>query len=278
MPLNNACRRVAVAGLCVLLAGAPIAASAQTLTEFPGRSLYDRFGVQAIDLFDLRGQLSRFTVIDVRPRFEYDILHIEGAHHVELHAPDFLDQVRDLEREHGGPLVFYCNGRESYLAYRAVAQVNEEDDIGPAQAFDAGVLDWAERYSNFAVLRGVPVNEDPGALISGEAFEARLLDAQAFADRVRQDPDAMVLDIRSPAERDEISLFTGREQTVPLTDMERLDAALSAAHDAGQALLIFDQHGQQVRWLQYHLEERGIEDYHFLDGGLQGFYDEVMAR
>ncbi|MGM0552622.1 MAG: rhodanese-like domain-containing protein [Pseudomonadota bacterium] len=278
MPLINACRRVAVAGLCLLLAGGPVAASAQGLIEFPGRSLYDRFGVQAIDLFDLRGQLSRFTVIDVRPRFEYDILHIEGAHHVDLHAPDFLDQVRELEREFGGPLVFYCNGRQSYLSYRAVARVNEQDDIGPAQAFDAGILDWAERYPSHTLLWGTSLDVSDESLISDEEFQARLLDAQAFAERVRENPDAVVLDIRSPAERDEISLFTGREQAVPLTEMDRLDATLRAVQDAGQSLLIFDQHGQQVRWLQYHLEERGIQDYHFLDGGLQGFYDEVMMR
>lgn len=32
-------------------------------------------------------------------------------------------------------------------------------------------------------------------------------------------------------------------------------------------LLIFDQVGKQVKWLQYYLEEYGYENYHFLEGG-----------
>ena len=270
-------RLAAVMALCVGLAGAPIAASAQAFVEFPGRSLYERFGVDAVDLFDLRGQLSRSTLIDVRPRLEYDILHIEGAHHVPLSAPDFEDQVRALEAEHGGPLVFYCNGRTSYMSYRAAARANSAG-LGPTQAYDAGVKDWAERYPGLAMLRGERIEDPESQLIDDAVFEARLLDADTFARRVRNDDGAVVIDVRGNEERDEISLFAGREISAPLQDITRLNRVLGQARRDGVPLLIFDQNGQQVRWLQYHLEEGGIDDYRFLEGGLQRFYDEVMTR
>ncbi|WP_018938386.1 MULTISPECIES: rhodanese-like domain-containing protein [unclassified Thioalkalivibrio] len=277
MTFRSLSPRLAVMALCFGLAAAPVVASAQAFVEFPGRSLYERFGVDAVDLFDLRGQLSRSTVIDVRPRLEYDILHIEGAHHVPLGAPDFEDQVRALEEQHGGPLVFYCNGRESYMSYRAAARANAAG-LGPTQAYDAGVADWADRYPGLAMLRGEPIEDPETQLITDEAFEARLLDADTFARRVRNDDNAVVLDVRGNEERDEISLFAGREMSAPLENIDTLNRFLGRANRDGDALLIFDQNGQQVRWLQYHLEERGIENYHFLEGGLQQFYDEVMAR
>ena len=277
MTFRSLSPRLAAMALCVGLAGAPIAASAQAFVEFPGRSLYERFGVDAVDLFDLRGQLSRSTLIDVRPRLEYDILHIEGAHHVPLGATDFEDQVRALEEQHGGPLVFYCNGRESYMSYRAAARANS-GGLGPTQAYDAGVKDWAERYPGLAILRGEPIEDPESQLIAEEAFEARLLDADSFARRVRDDDDAVVVDVRGNEQRDEISLFAGREVSAPLQNIDRLNRIVDQARRDGSPLLIFDQNGQQVRWLQYHLEERGIEDFRFLEGGLQRFYDEVMSR
>ncbi len=277
MTFRSLSPRLAVMALCVGLAGAPVMATAQAFVEFPGRSLYERFGVNAVDLFDLRGQLSRSTLIDVRPRLEYDILHIEGAHHVPLGSPDFEDQVRSLEEQHGGPLVFYCNGRESYLSYRAAARANSAG-LGPTQAYDAGVKDWAERYPGLALLRGEPIEDPETQLIADDAFEARLLEADTFARRVRENDDAVVVDVRGNEERDEISLFAGREISAPLENIDRLNRIVDQARRDGAPLLIFDQNGQQVRWLQYHLDERGIEDYRFLEGGLQRFYDEVMAR
>jgi len=272
MTIRLTSRRAILAALCVVLGAAPVAASAQAY-EFPGRHLYERFGVEAIDLFDLRGQLSSSTLVDVRPRLEYDIMHIEGAHHVDMERSDFEQQVLALKSEHGGPLVFYCNGRQSYLSYRAAARATEAG-IQSAEAYDAGVKDWADRYPGLARLKGGPVNAED--LISEEAFEARLLEGERFAEQIASQPDAMVLDVRSSSDRDEVSLFQGREINAPLSDVDGLNRTLAEAQRAGQTLYIFDQHGQQVRWLQYHLRERGIDDYYFLAGGMQRFYDEVM--
>ena len=272
MTIRFSSRGAVLAALCIVLGAAPVAASAQAY-EFPGRHLYERFGVEAIELFDLRGQLSGSTLVDVRPRLEYEIMHIEGAHHVDLERSDFEEQVLELQRRHGGPLVFYCNGRQSYLSYRAAARASEAG-IESAQAYDAGVKDWVARYPGLARLKGGPVEADE--LISDGEFETRLLEGERFAARIADQPDAMVLDVRSTSERDEVSLFQGREVNGSLSDIEALNRTLAEARRAGQTLYIFDQHGQQVRWLQYHLRERGIGDYYFLAGGMQRFYDEVM--
>ena len=34
-----------------------------------------------------------------------------------------------------------------------------------------------------------------------------------------------------------------------------------------ETLLLFDQVGKQIKWLQYYLEEYGYTNYMFLDGG-----------
>ena len=49
------------------------------------------------------------------------------------------------------------------------------------------------------------------------------------------------------------------------------------ARKRGKTLLIYDEVGKQVRWLQYTLERYGIEQYYFMQGGAKGYYD-MLAR
>ncbi len=264
-------------GTVVLSAGlllTPVTLSAQ-LVEFPGRHLYERFGVEAIDLFDLRGQFSDSTLVDVRPAAEFDVVHMRDAHHVDLHDPQFAERVRELEASEDGALVFYCNGRVSDRAYRAVALANDAG-VSDTLAYDAGIGEWAESYPGFSRLRGEEFDTDD--LISDESFGARLLDSETFARRA-QEAGTQLLDVGGAADDDDIALFGGQERVLPVNDPQALDDALLAAAEDAETLLFFDQHGQQVRWLQYRLRDLGIEDerYYFLEGGMRAFYDEVMG-
>ncbi|OOC10226.1 MULTISPECIES: rhodanese-like domain-containing protein [Thioalkalivibrio] len=266
--------RSGVFALAAGLLATPVIVSAQ-LAEFPGRHLYERFGVEAIELFDLRGQFSGSTLVDVRPRAEFDVMRMRDAHHVNLHAPDFDERVRDLEAREGSPLVFYCNGRDSHRAYRAAARASDAG-LDAVLAYDAGMNDWARSYPRFSRLFGEAVEDDD--LIPDASFAARLLDGETFARRAQED-DSLLLDISGAGDEDDIALFGGRERVMPVNEPAALDDALRAAAADGDTLLIFDQHGQQVRWLQYRLRELGIEDerYYFLEGGMEAFYDEVMG-
>lgn len=247
------------------------AGHAATDTPFPGRALFST--VPVIELEALHARLRAVHVVDVRSRYEFDTLHIRGARHIPL-GPGFTDALGRLLSERDLPLVFYCNGKTCYKAYEACAKAREAG-ITRSHAFDAGVLDWARAYPDEAVLLGVtPVPKDH--LIDEEGFSARLLAPAVFAERIHAS-DAVVLDIRDPAQRAGALLFPGREVALSLDDAPRLEALLSDLVASGKTLLVYDEAGKQIRWFQYYLEARGVRDYYFMRGGDKAFFAEVLA-
>ena len=46
---------------------------------------------------------------------------------------------------------------------------------------------------------------------------------------------------------------------------------------SGQPLLVYDESGKQVRWLQYHLDEKGIKNYNFMKGGVKQYFKSLRG-
>lgn len=248
-----------------------VCASAQADSEFPGRASFPQIPVIEID--DLHENFTRYTVVDARSSYEYETLRIKGAHHVSLSSHDFAAQVQALVDEHGKPIAFYCNGKTCYKSYEATLKARRKG-IVDAVAFDAGVFDWVSAYPELGELLGQsPVS--PDALISTDRFRSRLLRPTEFADKADAG-SALVLDVRDRYQRDGIGFFPDVEENVPLDNAEKLNEYIRRAKDNGHALLIYDEAGKQVRWLQYRLEQAGLDEYYFMDGGAKAFYDALI--
>ncbi|WP_372985572.1 rhodanese-like domain-containing protein [Marinobacter sp.] len=252
--------------LCILLL---ISGFLQAEEGFPGRKLYPTVGT--IELDELRQQLDELTVVDVRSRFEYDTLHIAGAHHVALSDRDFATRVASLEAESGKPLVFYCNGRTCEKSYRAVAKTEHESTSAP-RSFDAGIFDWARANPDRTVLLGQPL-DDAGKLLTREKFEAHLLPPDQFGRELQA--AGFAVDARDSKERAGLALFMGWEKRIPFDNREKWDRLLSERTDNNKPLLIYDAVGKQVQWLQYFLEARGVQNYYFMAGGAKAFFDTL---
>lgn len=252
--------------LCMLLL---ISGLLQADEGFPGRKLYP--SVQTIELDQLRDQLDKLTVIDVRSRFEYDTLHIAGAHHIALSDRDFAGRVASLEAETGKPLVFYCNGRTCEKSYRAVVKVEHRSPVEP-KSFDAGIFDWARANPDRTVLLGQPL-DDAGKLLTKEKFEAHLLPPDQFGRELQA--AGFAVDARDSKERAGLALFMGWEKRIPFDNREKWDRLLAERTDNTRPLLIYDAVGKQVQWLQYLLEARGVQNYYFMAGGAKAFFDTL---
>ncbi|RMG59785.1 MAG: rhodanese-like domain-containing protein [Gammaproteobacteria bacterium] len=241
--------------------------------EFPNRAVYP--DVPVIETEDLYRNLDKHVVVDVRSRYEYDTLHIRGAGNIPLNSSDFIEQVRTLASSHPGKTIaFYCNGKTCRKSYKAARRARKYH-IDNVVAYDAGIFDWARAHPDQAVLLGqspVPA----GRLISTADFKKHLLDPDAFLEKARE-PGAIVLDIRDIRQREGISLLPpGREERVPL-DNEKLRKYVEQAQAEGRPLLIYDAVGKQVRWLQYFLEQAGLNNYWFMKGGIRSYLAELQS-
>ena len=242
-----------------------IASAALFAQEFPGRAIYPK--VPVIETDRLAQQFDQVTIVDVRSRYEYDTLHIDGAVNIPLNGKGFVDKVRTLQ-ENGKPVVFYCNGHSCYKSYKATRKALQAG-LNQVMAYDAGVFDWARAYPERAVLLGEkPL--DPNRLISREQLNAHLLSPQEFAKRTQGDVE--ILDVHDATQRGLIEIFPFRQTNIALDDTRRLEDYLKRVKASGRPLLVYDAAGKQVRWLQYRLQQAGVKNYWFMKGGMKAWF------
>ncbi len=235
--------------------------------EFPGRVKYHNIGV--VELNDLQANFNNYIVIDARSKYEYETLHIKGSINISINSPTFAQSLKALREKNNGPFVFYCNGHTCFKSYKAALKAKSYG-FENALSFDAGVFDWAKAFPKQAVLLGQsPI--DPNDLIAKSEFKKFLIDPLSFIDLI--ETSIGILDIRDEYQRDLISLFPFNNETViSLEDKERLNTFLESVSNNEKPLLIYDESGKQVRWLQYRLEQANIKNYWFLKGGSKGFF------
>lgn len=114
------------------------------VTEYLG----DRAGMDAVDSAELRRRLrdGDVTVLDVRPRLEYEAGHIRGARSVPF--DELGARLRELPP--GVEIVAYCRGPYCVFADEAVAALRAEGYR--ARRLSEGLPDWRAR--GFPVATG----------------------------------------------------------------------------------------------------------------------------
>lgn len=93
-------------------------------------------GAEPVGLDELRALSGEVTLIDVRPRLEFDAGHLPGAMSIPLE--DLATRMAELDP--GMPVVAYCRGPYCVLAAQAVVRLR---DAGlTAQRLAGGPPDW----------------------------------------------------------------------------------------------------------------------------------------
>ncbi len=235
---------------------------------FPGRHTYPHVKVYETD--QLNQEYDNVDIVDARSTFEYEVLHINKAKNIPLHDRAFTKKVRQLQKD-GKPIVFYCNGHTCYKSYKAAKRARI-DGIRNVFAYDAGIFDWARAHPEKATLLGhTPV--DPDKLISKADLKKHLLSPKAFNDKITD--ETLILDIREPAQRGLLELFPYRQESISMGETQKLRKFLMATKKSGRPLMVYDEVGKQVRWLQYYLQDIGIKNYYFLQGGVKNFFKSL---
>ncbi|MDZ7661617.1 rhodanese-like domain-containing protein [Thiohalophilus sp.] len=263
--------RVLVGFLSLLLIAV---SSAQANDEFPGRSLY--LDVPHIELDELAKRYDEVIIVDVRSGYEYDTLHIKKAINISLGASDYVDRMHQLRQANPDKtIVTYCNGKtcmKSYKAARKALQRGVENVV----SFDAGIMDWAQNQPERSVLLGEsPL--DPAKLIAKPVFKQHLIKPEEFVGNANRDGN-MIVDARDPLQRAGYALFMGKEHRASLADEKKMGELIAKAARTGETMYIYDEAGKQVRWLMYRLEQRGVKDYYFMEGGTNAFYKKLREE
>ena len=251
-----------------------VTASAAAESEFPGRKLY--LAVPYIELVDAFKRRNQSVFVDVRSAYEYQTLRIKGAINIPLADKKFIEKMKSLRlKERGKTMIVYCNGKTCMKSYKAVSKCRKYG-IDNVIAYDAGIMDWAKQYPSESVLLGKsPIK--PANLISKSRFKQHLISPEKFEEQVATS-NALVLDVRDQFQREGISIFVGKERRASLDNQQVVERYLDQARRENRTLLVYDQAGKQVRWLMYHIEEKGVKSFYFMNGGAHAYYKNLRQQ
>lgn len=240
---------------------------------FPGRKKYPK--VPFIELADLTKQFKDVVVVDARSTLEFETLHITGSVNIPVAKKTFADQIVKLRSTTDKPIVFYCNGRTCMKSFKAT-QAAMDAGVKNVFSFDAGIFEWTKANPKLAVLLGEsPVNV--ARLIPKKELKKRFLDPDTFSDRATASNKTLILDVRDKYQRAGIGFYPGKERWASLDEKKKLRNYIKKAIAQNRTLMIYDEVGKQVRWLQYELERAGAKDYYFMAKGAKGYFKAMDA-
>ncbi|HXK11036.1 MAG TPA: rhodanese-like domain-containing protein [Vicinamibacteria bacterium] len=249
--------------LVLLLSSAAINVSAQ---QYPLRAKYP--DLVPISTEQLAHAIGSAVVIDVRSEFEFSVMHVDGAVHVDLAGTDFVGRLSAaVGADRSKMVVTYCNGQTCEKSYEG-AEAAQKAGFSRVRVYDAGILEWARMARGRTLLFGKAVQ--PQQIIPESRYEAHLADAATF-ERGASAPGAVLIDVRDAQQRAKTAEFARKAEWLSVDRLVReLDAAAFRSRYQDKTLYIFDNVGKQVRWVQYALEAKGYSRYVFLKDGMAG--------
>jgi len=234
---------------------------------FPGRDKYPNIPYITLNDFYTGYVNSQYAVVDARSNFEFNVIHIKGATNIAVNSDDFFQKINDFAQQTRKTIVFYCNGRRCMKSFKAA----EKSKLSNILVFDAGVFEWSVAHPDYSVLLDKsPMNPDD--IIAKSKLKEHTIPLKEFEAKIK---DSVLIDVRHLKERRGTGLFLLADKSAPLDNKRKLERYLNKALNNNKTLLAYDNAGKEIRWLQYYLEEKGIKDYYFMQGGAKYYtYDQ----
>ena len=241
--------------------------------EYPLRAKYPM--VKPIDTEELTAAYGKAVIVDSRNAGEFDVIHIEGAANILVGKMTEQDLLKLRPKDNSRLLVFYCNGIDCPKSYNAAKRADEWG-FKSVKCYDAGIFDWAKANPGKTRFFGkiLSAAELKASLISDSQFNAVLLPPKEFLARSKSG-GYTVIDIRDPDERSQTHFSLPKMKIMSFDTIVKLIKTNSKAVPSSN-LLVLDNVGKQVQWLQYYLKKAGIRNYYFLKGGVRELKKEGL--
>ena len=248
--------------LCLtLLVALPLAAQ-EKKDPFPLRAKYPQ--LECISTDELR-DLANAIVIDARNKIEFDVVHVDGARHIDLGDMKKADLEALRAADGAQTIVFYCNGVTCKKSYDA-AEKARIWGFTNCKVYDAGIFAWAENNPTRTRFFDELLTKEnvKQKLIPHAELKAISLAPADFIAKARSG-EYKVYDIRDTKDRQDFPIKLAKIAKLPMDDFVKV---LEKGAVPAEKVLILDNVGKQVDWLQYYLRRAGHKDHQFLLGGV----------
>lgn len=234
-------------------------------SEYPLRTRYPH--LKPIETAELASIYSNAIIVDSRNKTEYGVIHMDGATNILVGRMSEGNLLALLPKTSSKPLIFYCNGTTCAKSYKA-ADKAVNWGFKSVRVYDPGIFSWSESQPQRAIFFGKELTPQSvkSAFISPEKFNSVLLPTEDFIAKAKSGRYT-VIDGRDMEEVQENPVKLNKIRVMHIDLMANLLKKKSWAMPTSN-LLILDNVGKQVRWLQYYFERNGVTNYYFLKGGL----------
>ncbi len=237
--------------------------------EFPLREKFPE--TTPISIAEVHNNFATYTIIDVRSKFEFDTIHINGSQNIKVSHRGFEKWLQEAVAK-DQKVVFYCNGHTCAKSYKAARKALK---IGYANSLvlDAGIFEWAKAHPDKTTFLGKSPANVSQLMASKDDFASRNFPFEQFKAKASQ-PNTILIDIRDPYQK---SKESDRSVKLELPDMpikhinitlDKFMHLIKGQHYIDKNILIYDATGKQIKWLGYHLDAAGYTSYYFLKGGV----------
>lgn len=237
--------------------------------DFPLREKFPE--TTPISIAEVNSNFTTYTVIDVRSKFEFETIHINGSQNIKVAHRGFEKWLQKAVPK-DQKVVFYCNGHtcaKSYKAARKAIKIGYTNSL----VLDAGIFEWAKAHPDKTTFLGKTPADITQIMASKDDFTSRNLPFEQFKVKASQ-PNTILIDIRDPYQK---SKESDRSVKLELADMpikhinitlDKFMNLIKGQRYIDKNTLIYDATGKQVKWLSYHLSAAGYTSYYFLKGGV----------
>ncbi len=239
---------------------------------FPLRKVF--LTVDCINMNDFISNIEekKVIIVDARNNTEYKIIRIKEAINIPIDDKrHFIEQVKLLRQRDSRPMVFYCNGKTCNISYKA-AKLSMEAGIRNVLVFDGGIFEYSQTSPTNTLLLDKPISTS-NRPISTPEFTQHLLDVKEFNDEIMKHIDSeksfTILDVRAQINQQGLSIYSciPNNKHIALNKTEKLKRYLKKIAENNDTLFVYDWSGRQLRWIQYYIDEEGVNNYYFLHGG-----------
>ncbi len=136
-----------------------------------------------------------------------------------------------------------------------------------AYVYQTGVFAWVKKYPDQVLFMGEPLEGDSeDYFLPTEKYQAHCLTPDEFV-KISHDAKTVVFDIRDVAGR---KVFPVELPDIKYYPVDRVVKLIKSGSRkiSRKKVLILDSCGTQSQWLQYVLEDAGVKNYFFLEGGI----------
>ncbi|MBU0729965.1 MAG: hypothetical protein KKE17_13345 [Proteobacteria bacterium] len=249
----------------------PFASMAEDEQQFPLRSSYPF--LTGIDSKSLAEIFDSAIKIDSRNQMEFSVIRMTGAINIPADRMNQEQLLALRPKTSPVPIVFYCNGITCPKSYKA-ADKAVDWGFENVKIYESGIFSWSKDYPEKTDFFGkiLSATEMEDMVLNPERFEKVLLTPEKFIEKVHSG-QYRIIDIRDTNERFDKPFRLPRVLVLSFDSLVQLLEKKSSAIPR-EHVLVIDNVGRQVKWLQYFFEKEGVKEYYFLKGGMRKWIEE----